>query len=140
MRDNRYCIPVKAEYKSQVSGMVHDQSSTGSTFFIEPAAVVNLNNQLKELDLQEQEEIEVILGDLSSQAAVHTSELAADQKIMTTLDFILPRQNSPWNRMPQSLFSTLSITSRSVRAVIHCWIRKRLFPLMSVWGKILTCW
>lgn len=87
MRDNRYCIPVKAEYKSQVSGMVHDQSSTGSTFFIEPAAVVNLNNQLKELDLQEQEEIEVILGDLSSQAAVHTSELAADQKIMTTLDF-----------------------------------------------------
>ena len=91
MRDNRYCIPVKAEYKSQVSGMVHDQSSTGSTFFIEPAAVVNLNNQLKELDLQEQEEIEVILGDLSSQAAVHTSELAADQKIMTTLDLIFAK-------------------------------------------------
>ena len=91
MRDNRYCIPVKAEYKSQVSGMVHDQSSTGSTFFIEPAAVVNLNNQLKELDLQEQEEIEVILGDLSSQAAVHTSELVADQKIMTTLDFIFAK-------------------------------------------------
>ena len=91
MRDNRYCIPVKAEYKSQVSGMVHDQSSTGSTFFIEPAAVVNLNNQLKELDLKEQEEIEVILGDLSSQAAVHTSELAADQKIMTTLDFIFAK-------------------------------------------------
>ena len=91
MRDNRYCIPVKAEYKSQVSGMVHDQSSTGSTFFIEPAAVVNLNNQLKELDLQEQEEIEVILGDLSSQAAVHTAELAADQKIMTTLDFIFAK-------------------------------------------------
>ena len=91
MRDNRYCIPVKAEYQSQVSGMVHDQSSTGSTFFIEPAAVVNLNNQLKELDLQEQEEIEVILGDLSSQAAVHTSELAADQKIMTTLDFIFAK-------------------------------------------------
>ena len=91
MRDNRYCIPVKAEYKSQVRGMVHDQSSTGSTFFIEPAAVVNLNNQLKELDLQEQEEIEVILGDLSSQAAVHTSELAADQKIMTTLDFIFAK-------------------------------------------------
>lgn len=91
MRDNRYCIPVKAEYKSQVNGMVHDQSSTGSTFFIEPAAVVNLNNQLKELDLQEQEEIEVILGDLSSQAAVHTLELAADQKIMTTLDFIFAK-------------------------------------------------
>lgn len=91
MRNGRYCLPVKSEYKNQVSGMVHDQSSTGSTFFIEPAAVVNLNNQLKELDLQEQEEIEVILGDLSSQAAVHTSELAADQKIMTTLDFIFAK-------------------------------------------------
>lgn len=91
MRDNRYCIPVKAEYKSQVNGMVHDQSSTGSTFFIEPAAVINLNNQLKELDLQEQQEIEVILSDLSSQAASHTSELSADQKIMTTLDFIFAK-------------------------------------------------
>ena len=91
MRDKRYCNPVIAAYKRQVSGMVHDQSSTGSTFFIEPAAAVNLNNQLKELDLQEQEEIEVILGDLSSQAAVHTSELAADQKIMTTLDFIFAK-------------------------------------------------
>ena len=91
MRDNRYCIPVKAEYKGQVSGMVHDQSSTGSTFFIEPAAVINLNNQLKELDLQEQQEIEVILADLSSQAAAHTSELTADQKIMTTLDFVFAK-------------------------------------------------
>lgn len=88
MRDNRYCIPVKAEYKSQVPGMVHDQSSTGSTFFIEPAAVVSLNNQLKELDLQEQEEIEIILADLSCQAGAHTSELALNQKTMTLLDFI----------------------------------------------------
>ena len=91
MRNDRYCLPVKAEYRGSVPGLVHDQSSTGSTFFIEPAAVVNLNNQLKELDLQEQEEIEVILGDLSSQAAVHTSELAADQKIMTTLDLIFAK-------------------------------------------------
>lgn len=88
MRNNRYCIPVKAEYKGQVSGMVHDQSATGSTFFIEPAAVVNLNNQLKELDLQEQEEIEIILADLSTQAGAHTSELAVNQKTMTLLDFI----------------------------------------------------
>ncbi len=91
MRNNRYCIPVKAEYKSQVNGMVHDQSSTGSTFFIEPAAVVNLNNQLKELDLQEQEEIEVILATLSTQAAEHTEELAINQKIMTLLDFIFAK-------------------------------------------------
>lgn len=62
MRNNRYCLPVKAEYKGQVPGMVHDQSSTGSTFFIEPAAIVNLNNQLKELAMKEQEEIETILA------------------------------------------------------------------------------
>ena len=91
MRNNRYCIPVKAEYKSQVSGMVHDQSSTGSTFFIEPAAVVSLNNQIKELELQEQEEIEVILSTLSAQAGEHTEELAVNQKIMTLLDFIFAK-------------------------------------------------
>ncbi|MCM1535208.1 MAG: endonuclease MutS2 [Clostridium sp.] len=91
MRNNRYCIPVKAEYKSQVNGMVHDQSATGSTFFIEPAAVVNLNNQLKELDLQEQEEIQVILADLSAQAGLHIQELTQNQKIMTTLDFIFAK-------------------------------------------------
>ncbi|MCH5343267.1 MAG: endonuclease MutS2 [Acetatifactor sp.] len=91
MRDNRYCIPVKAEYKSQVNGMVHDQSATGSTFFIEPAAIVNLNNQLKELDLQEKEEIQVILANLSAQAAEHTEELATDQRVMTQLDFIFAK-------------------------------------------------
>lgn len=91
MRNDRYCIPVKAEYKSQVNGMIHDQSSTGSTFFIEPAAVVSLNNRLKELELQEQKEIEVILSALSAQAGEHTKELAADQKIMTLLDFIFAK-------------------------------------------------
>ena len=122
MRDNRYCIPVKAEYKSQVSGMVHDQSSTGSTFFIEPAAVVNLNNQLKELDLQEQEEIEVILGDLSSQAAVHTSELAADQKIMTTLDFIFAKAKLA---MEQNATEPIFNTDHYIR------IRKGRHPLLD---------
>ena len=91
MRNNRYCIPVKSEYKGQVNGMVHDQSATGSTFFIEPAAVVSLNNQLKELDLQEQKEIEAILAELSAQAALHTEELTANQKIMTLLDFIFAK-------------------------------------------------
>ena len=90
-RNNRYCIPVKAEYKAQVSGMVHDQSATGSTYFIEPAAVVNLNNELRELDLQEQEEIGVILSTLSAQAAEHTEELTNNQRIMTTLDFIFAK-------------------------------------------------
>ncbi len=91
MRNNRYCIPIKAEYKSQVNGMVHDQSATGSTFFIEPAAVVNLNNQLKELDLQEEEEIAVILATLSSLLSEHTEELALNQKVMTKLDFIFAK-------------------------------------------------
>ena len=91
MRNNRYCIPVKSEYKSQVTGMVHDQSSSGSTFFIEPAAIVNLNNQLKELDLQEKEEIEHILAELSLMCAGYTQELSTNQKIMTTLDFIFAK-------------------------------------------------
>ncbi len=91
MRDNRYCVPVKAEYKSQVPGMIHDQSSTGSTFFIEPAAVVNLNNELKELSIKEQEEIEAIMAALSAQAAAHTEALATNQKSMTMLDFIFAK-------------------------------------------------
>ncbi|MDD6810445.1 MAG: endonuclease MutS2 [Lachnospiraceae bacterium] len=91
MRNNRYCIPVKAEHKGQVPGMVHDQSSTGSTFFIEPAAVVALNNELKELALKEQEEIEVILADLSAQAGEHTETLLNNQKLMTALDFIFAK-------------------------------------------------
>ena len=91
MRDNRYCIPVKSEYKSQVPGMVHDQSSTGSPFFIEPAAIVNLNNQLKELTIKEKEEIEAVLASLSSQAAESISEISEDQKIMTFLDFVFAK-------------------------------------------------
>ncbi|MBP5263615.1 MAG: endonuclease MutS2, partial [Lachnospiraceae bacterium] len=91
MRNNRYCIPVKSEYKSQVSGLVHDQSSSGSTFFIEPAAIVNLNNQLKELDLQEKAEIEHILAELSYLCAAHTEELTVNQRTMTKLDFIFAK-------------------------------------------------
>ena len=91
MRNNRYCIPVKSEYKSQVHGMVHDQSATGSTFFIEPAAVVELNNQLKELALQEQEEIERILAELSAQAGEYTHELMINQTTMTHLDFVFAK-------------------------------------------------
>lgn len=91
MRDNRYCIPVKAEYKSQVPGMVHDQSSTGSTFFIEPSAIVSLNNKLKELALEEEQEIHVILTDLSVMCAGHTEELAENQRLLTLLDFIFAK-------------------------------------------------
>ncbi|MBR3634919.1 MAG: endonuclease MutS2 [Lachnospiraceae bacterium] len=91
MRDNRYCIPVKAEYKSQVPGMIHDQSSTGSTVFIEPAAVVNLNNKIRELLMEEQKEIEVILADLSAKLGEYPEQIIEDQKIMTRLDFIFAK-------------------------------------------------
>lgn len=90
-RDGRYCIPVKAEYKSAVKGMVHDQSSTGSTFFIEPEAVVNLNNELRELAIREKEEIEKVLQELSLMCSVHTEELADNMKAMTELDYIFAR-------------------------------------------------
>lgn len=91
MRDNRYCIPIKAEYKGQVNGMIHDQSATGSTYFIEPAAVVELNNKIRELELEEKEEIQIILAGLSAMAGEHTEELATNQKIMTELDFIFAK-------------------------------------------------
>lgn len=91
MRDDRYCIPVKAEYKGQVSGIVHDQSSTGSTLFIEPAAVVEMNNKLRELRLQEKAEIEAILASLSGQASEHIAAIDENLKLMTTLDFIFAK-------------------------------------------------
>lgn len=91
MRNNRYCIPIKAEYKGQVNGMIHDQSATGSTYFIEPAAVVELNNKIRELELEEKEEIGVILASLSAMAGEHTEELSTNQKLMTELDFIFAK-------------------------------------------------
>ena len=90
-RQGRYCLPVKAEYKSQVPGMVHDQSATGSTIFIEPAAVVKLNNDIRELELKEEAEIQVILADLSAQAAEYSEQIATDYKVLVKLDFIFAK-------------------------------------------------
>ena len=91
MRGDRYCIPVKAEYRSQVSGLIHDQSSTGSTLFIEPMAVVKLNNDLKELYGKEQEEIQVILARLSEDTAQYIEEIRTDYTVLGELDFIFAR-------------------------------------------------
>lgn len=91
MRDGRYCLPVKAEHKNQVSGMVHDQSSTGSTLFIEPMAIIQLNNELRELEIQEKKEIEAVLADLSNQAAPYTEELGLNQQLLAKLDFIFAK-------------------------------------------------
>lgn len=90
-RQGRFCLPVKAEYKSLMPGMVHDQSSTGSTVFIEPAAVVKLNNDIRELELKEQAEIEVILADLSAKAAEYTDSLLSNYEILTNLDCIFAK-------------------------------------------------
>ncbi|MCH5254812.1 MAG: endonuclease MutS2 [Lachnospiraceae bacterium] len=122
MRNNRYCIPVKAEHKGHVPGMVHDQSSTGSTFFIEPAAVVTLNNELKELALKEQEEIEIILADLSAQAGEHAAALATNQKLMTALDFIFAKA---------SLAMDENATKPIFNTEHHIRIRKGRHPLLD---------
>ncbi len=121
MRDNRYCIPVKAEYKGQVSGMVHDQSSSGSTYFIEPAVIVEMNNKLKELAIQEKEEIEIILATLSASAGEHTRELAENQRIMTFLDFTFAKASLA---LEQNATRPLFNTSR------HINIRKGRHPLL----------
>ncbi|NLL73523.1 MAG: endonuclease MutS2 [Clostridiales bacterium] len=91
MRNGRYCLPVRAEFKSQFQGMIHDQSSTGSTLFIEPMSIVKLNNDLRELAIKEEEEIEKILEELSTKAAEYTAELEYDYNTITNLDFIFAR-------------------------------------------------
>ena len=91
MRDGRYCLPVKAEAKGNVPGMMHDQSSSGSTLFIEPMAVVNLNNELKELFIKEQEEIEKVLAALSDKVAINAAALEEDYAVLSELDFIFAK-------------------------------------------------
>ena len=98
MRNDRYCLPVKAEYKNQVPGMIHDQSSTGSTLFIEPMSAVRLNNDLKELFLREKEEIQVILANLSNLTAEYIPYLRDDYKLLSGLDFIFARARLAHNQ------------------------------------------
>ena len=91
MRDGRYCLPVRSEYKNQVSGMVHDQSATGSTLFVEPMAIIQLNNELRTLEIQENKEIEAVLADLSNQLAPYAESLALNLEILARLDFIFAK-------------------------------------------------
>lgn len=90
-RNGRYCVPVRAEYRSQIPGMIHDQSSTGSTLFVEPMAVVKLNNDLKELYLKEQEEIEHVLERLSEETTAFMEAILQDYELLTELDFIFAK-------------------------------------------------
>lgn len=122
MRNGRYCLPVRAEYKNQIPGMVHDQSSSGSTLFIEPMAIVNLNNELKELYLKEQEEITVILANLSNLAGEYVAEIREDYRILTELDFIFAKAS-----LAKMYNGTAPIFNE--RGYIH--IRKGRHPLLN---------
>ena len=88
MRDGRYCVPVKQEYRSNVGGIIHDQSSTGSTLFVEPTAVVELNNKLRELSVKEADEIQIILANLSVSCTEYMEQLKTDLEILPYLDFV----------------------------------------------------
>lgn len=121
MRDGRYCLPVKASNKSSVPGMVHDQSSSGSTIFIEPMAVVHLNNELKELFIKEKEEINVILANLSNMTAGYEMALANNYTVLSELDFIFAKA-----RLAKSYNGVAPIFNE--RGYIH--IRKGRHPLL----------
>ena len=122
MRDGRYCLPVKAEAKSQVPGMIHDQSSTGSTLFIEPMAVVNLNNEYKELLLKEQDEIEVILSNLSNLTAEYAGPIANDYRVLVELDFIFAKA---------SLAKSYNGVAPTFNTEGHIHIKKGRHPLLD---------
>lgn len=122
MRDGRYCLPVKAEAKSQIPGMIHDQSSSGSTLFIEPMAVVNLNNEYKELLLKEQDEIEVILANLSNLAANFIEQLRLDYQVLSELDFIFAKA---------AFAKTYNGVAPSFNEDGHIHIRKGRHPLLD---------
>lgn len=93
MRDGRYCVPVKQEYRGNVTGIIHDQSSSGSTLFVEPTAVVELNNKLRELSVKESEEIQIILANLSISCAEYIDQLRCDLKLLPYLDFVFAKAN-----------------------------------------------
>ncbi len=117
MRDGRYCLPVKSENKSSVPGMVHDQSSSGSTLFIEPMAVVNLNNELKELYIKEKDEINVILARLSDMVASYEAGLETDFVVLSELDFIFAKATlaKSYNGIPPAFNETGYINIRKGR-------------------------
>lgn len=135
MRNGRYCIPVKSEYRSQVPGMIHDQSSTGSTIFVEPMAIVKLNNDIRELELKEEKEIEIILATLSQQAAQYTELLQYDLENMVELDFIFARAGLAMEmNATEPLFNTDGIIS--LRKARHPLIeRRQVVPIDLTLGE-----
>ena len=86
MRDNRYVLPVRAEYKRNIKGFIHDRSASGATFFIEPEEVLEMNNELRSLAVDEREEVERILGELSRRVGFMADELIADIEVLEEID------------------------------------------------------
>ena len=105
-RNGSYCLPIKSEYKNRVQGIIHDQSSTGSTVFIEPIAIVKMNNDIKEIEIAEALEIEKILFDLSQSAAAYTTELSENNKLLAKLDFIYAKARLANYRLKRGKAST----------------------------------
>lgn len=138
MRNGRYCLPVKAEYKSQFQGMIHDQSSTGSTLFIEPIAIVKLNNELLELSIQEQKEIEKVLENLSNMAAEHVDSLSYNYNALSELDFIFARASLSRNmNASEPVFNTNGILN--IKKGRHPLIdAKKVVPIDIMLGKDFT--
>ena len=135
MRNGRYCLPVRSEYKNQFSGMIHDQSSTGSTLFVEPMSVVKLNNELRELAIKEQEEVEKVLADLSNMAAEYTENLEFDFLTLTELDFIFARASlSKQMKASEPIFNKRGIIN--IKKARHPLIdAKQVVPIDIMIGK-----
>lgn len=138
-RNGRFCLPVKAEYRGQVPGMIHDQSSTGSTLFIEPMSVVKLNNDLRELEIKEEKEIEIVLANLSSLVAAETDALNDNILLLTELDFIFARaQLSLFYRGSEPDFNE-EAASASKKDATRSLTRKKWFRSISASARTLQC-
>lgn len=122
MRNNRYCLPVKAEHKSHIKGMVHDQSSTGSTVFIEPIAVVEMNNKISALFTEEQKEIERILMELSAYCSTYHEELLTNSNLLTHLDFLNAKAEYSLK---------LNCTCPSFNDTMHIHLNKARHPMLD---------
>ncbi|HKL98804.1 MAG TPA: endonuclease MutS2 [Mobilitalea sp.] len=135
MRNGRYCLPIRSEYKNQFQGMIHDQSSTGSTLFVEPMSVVRLNNELKELAVKEQAEIEKVLAELSGLAAEHAENLEFDFNTLSELDFIFARATlSKQMKCTEPLFNDKGILN--IKKARHPLIdAKKVVPIDIMIGK-----